>query len=258
MKNTKQMVERLKWYVGKHIDFDGAYGAQCMDLAVDFMWWATGGKYRMWGNAIDAVNDRVNNYGKYATVHKNTKNFLPKVGDIAVWTQAPAHPVYGHIGIVYGDISLESCTMLDQNWYGDPTQNAILRKEYYAGVTHFIRINFEGNEVKNQSAKAPVKGHPNKWKKNKHGTWYMPERYTFTVGNQEIHARRKGPFLSNPSPGTVKPGTTINYDEIMLQDGLVWIGYTLYDGTREYLPIREWNGVPPTRQGVGMLWGSIT
>jgi len=257
MKTQDEMINRLKWYVGKHIDFDGAYGAQCMDLAVDFIWWATDGKYRMWGNAIDAVNDRVNNYGKYATIHKNTKNFLPQVGDIAVWTQAPAHPVYGHIGIVYGDITLQSCTMLDQNWYGDPTQNAILRKEDYRGITHFVRINFKGTPIKNQAAKPSSTGHKNPWKKNKHGTWYMSEKYTFTVGNAPIYARSVGPFLNNPSPGTVKPGTKINYDEIMLQDGYVWIGYTVYGGKREYLPIRTWNGVAPTNQGVGALWGTI-
>ena len=151
MKTYSQMQERLKWYVGRYIDFDGAYQAQCMDLAVDYLYWATDGKYRMWGNAIDAVNDRVNNFGKYATIHKNTKNFLPEVGDIAVWTKAPAHEVYGHIGIVYGDISLQSCTMLDQNWNGNPSQPAKLRKDDYRGVTHFIRINFEG-KPKNDNA----------------------------------------------------------------------------------------------------------
>lgn len=147
MKNYKQMLERLKWYPGRYIDFDGAYQAQCMDLAVDFMWWATDGKYRMWGNAIDAVNDRVNNFGKFATIHKNTKNFLPEVGDIAVWTKEPAHPVYGHIGIVYGNINLNTCTMLDQNWDGDPSRPAKLRTDDYRGVTHFIRINFEGEKL---------------------------------------------------------------------------------------------------------------
>ena len=157
MKTYSQMQERLKWYVGRYIDFDGAYQAQCMDLAVDYLYWATDGKYRMWGNAIDAVNDRVNNFGKYATIHKNTKNFLPEVGDIAVWTKAPAHEVYGHIGIVYGDITLQSCTMLDQNWNGNPSQPAKLRKDDYRGVTHFIRINFDGKKATKPKASTPKK-----------------------------------------------------------------------------------------------------
>ena len=143
MKTRKQMKERLKWYVGRYIDWDKVFFAQCMDLTVDYMYWATDGKYRMMGNAIDAINTRANNYGSYATIHKNTTNFLPQVGDIAVWTQAPAHPTYGHIGIVYGDINLNTCTMLDQNWDGDPSKPAKLRTDNYRGVTHFIRINFK-------------------------------------------------------------------------------------------------------------------
>lgn len=137
------MKERLKWYVGRYIDWDKVFQAQCMDLTVDYMWWATDGKYRMKGNAIDAINTRANKYGSYATIHKNTTNFLPQVGDIAVWTQAPAHPTYGHIGIVYGNINLNTCTMLDQNWDGDPSKPAKLRTDNYRGVTHFIRINFK-------------------------------------------------------------------------------------------------------------------
>lgn len=147
MKTHSQMKERLKWYVGKYIDWDKVFQAQCMDLAVDYMYWATDKKYRMWGNAIDAVNDRVNNYGQYATVYKNTKNFLPQVGDIAVWTKPPAHPQYGHIGIVYGDINLNTCTMLDQNWDGDPSKPAKLRTDDYRGVTHFVRINFKDESI---------------------------------------------------------------------------------------------------------------
>lgn len=255
MKSHKQMLDRLKWYVGKHIDFDKKYGQQCQDLIVDYVYCATDKKVRVWGNAVDTIR---NDFGKYATVHKNTKNFLPKVGDIAVYTQAPAHPLYGHVGIVYGDITLESCTMLDQNWYNDPTQGAILRKDNYAGVTHFVRINFTGEVVKNQATKPKVTGHKNPWKKNKYGTWWMKENFTFTVGNEKIKARTGSPKLSAPIPGFVKPGTKITYQEICLSDGYVWIGYTLYDGTWEYLPIRTWNGVAPSNQGVGTLWGSIS
>lgn len=257
MKTYSQMQEKLKWYVGKYIDFDGYYGAQCADLAVDYVYWATDGKYRMWGNAVDAIN---NSFGKYATIYKNTPNFMPRVGDIAVWTQAPANPIYGHIGIVYGNVTLQSCTMLDQNWYNDSTQGAILRKDDYSGVTHFIRINFDGKEVTNQkvvsNAIKPI-GRKNNWKKNQWGTWYLPENFSFTVGSVPIHARNGGPHFNNHSPGTVAPGTTIKYDEVCLSEGYVWIGYTLFDGTRQYLPIRTWNGVAPSNQGVGTLWGTI-
>ena len=256
MKTHKEMVKRLNWYVGRYIDFDGMYGAQCMDLAVDFVYWATNGKVRLWGNAIDAIR---NDLGKYGKVIKNSKNFVPKVGDIAVWTKYPAHQLYGHIGIVYGDVNINTCTMLDQNWFGDSTQGAILRSgENYQGVTHFIRLNFKGNSVKSPSVKKPnKKGRHNPWKKNKFGTYYMKEKGTFTVGSESIVARDGSPKLNARVNGTVNPGTKITYNEVCLSDGHAWIGYYLFNGKREYLPIRTWDNKAPTKQGVGKLWGSI-
>ena len=256
MKTHKEMLKRLNWYVGRYIDFDGAYGAQCMDLAVDFVYWATNGKVRLWGNAIDAIR---NDLGKYGKVIKNSKNFVPKVGDIAVWTKYPAHPLYGHIGIVYGNVNINTCSMLDQNWFGDSTQGAILRRgENYQGITHFIRLNFKGESVKNQKVESnTTQGRKNPWKKNKFGTYYMKEKGIFTVGNEPIIARSGSPKLNAKINGSVNPRTKITYDEVCLSDGHAWIGYQLFNGTREYLPIRTWDNKAPTNQGVGKLWGSI-
>ena len=123
-----------------------------------------------------------------------------------------------------------------------------------------------GVEIKNIDVDIDGKGNtnikPNKnvknpWRKNKYGTWYMAENGTFTVGSSPIYARDGSPKLSAKSNGIVKSGTVIHYDEICLADGYVWIGYTLNSGKREYLPIRTWNGVAPTNQGVGSLWGKI-
>ncbi|QLK86959.1 hypothetical protein FGL66_03970 [Staphylococcus sp. 17KM0847] len=55
-----------------------------------------------------------------------------------------------------------------------------------------------------------------------------------------MYARLEGPFRSCPFGYTFKKGQSINYDELMLQDGHVWIGYN-YNGKRYYLPIRTWN-----------------
>ena len=100
----------------------------------------------------------------------------------------------------------------------------------------------------------PVAG---KWRRNSYGTYYMSESATFTCGNQPILARTVGPFLSCPEGYWFQPGGYTPYDEVMLQDGHVWIGYD-WKGVRYYLPIREWNGVAPPNQGLGALWGSIS
>ena len=101
-----------------------------------------------------------------------------------------------------------------------------------------------------------VKPIASKWRKNSYGTYYMSESATFTCGNQPIMARTVGPFLSCPEGYWFQPGGYTSYDEVMIQDGYVWIGYT-WKGVRYYLPIRTANGTPPNHS-VGSLWGSIS
>ena len=95
------------------------------------------------------------------------------------------------------------------------------------------------------------------WKRNSYGTWYMSEKARFTNGNQPIVARTTGPFRSCPVAYNFQPGGWCDYDEVMLQDGHVWIGYT-WKGARYYLPIRTWNGSNAPNHGVGSLWGRIS
>ena len=95
------------------------------------------------------------------------------------------------------------------------------------------------------------------WKRNSYGTWYMSEKARFTNGSQPIMVRTTGPFRSCPYAYDFQPGGWCDYDEVMLQDGHVWIGYD-WKGKRYYLPIRTWNGANPPNHGVGPLWGTIS
>ena len=95
------------------------------------------------------------------------------------------------------------------------------------------------------------------WKRNSHGTWYMSEKARFTNGNAPIMVRTTGPFRSCPYAYDLQPGGWCDYDEVMLQDGHVWIGYD-WKGKRYYLPIRTWNGSNPPNHSVGQLWGTIS
>ncbi|WP_436890075.1 SH3 domain-containing protein [Mammaliicoccus sciuri] len=94
------------------------------------------------------------------------------------------------------------------------------------------------------------------WKKNKYGTWWKKENATFTCGGSPILSRINSPFLSAQEGYWFQPGGYVNYDEVCIQDGHVWIGYT-WKGVRYYLPIRKWDGTPPTNHSVGPLWGTI-
>lgn len=100
-------------------------------------------------------------------------------------------------------------------------------------------------------ATTPATVKTNGWKKNQYGTLYRSEKATFTP-NTAIITRYVGPFTSCPQAGVLQAGQSINYDEVLVQDEHVWVGYTAYDGQRVYLPIRTHkNGVD------GPLWGSI-
>lgn len=94
------------------------------------------------------------------------------------------------------------------------------------------------------------------WKRNSYGTWYMSEKSRFTNGSEPIAVRTVGPFRSCPHAYDFQPGGYCDYDEVMLQDEHVWVGYD-WKGQRYYLPIRKWNGVVPPNQSVGELWGTI-
>lgn len=95
------------------------------------------------------------------------------------------------------------------------------------------------------------------WQQNEHNTWYMSEQATFKVGSEPIAVHMIGPFVNLAISGWLQPGESIKYDEVMLQDGHVWVGYDSFNG-RRYLPIRTWNGVAPPNQGLGSLWGTIS
>lgn len=96
-----------------------------------------------------------------------------------------------------------------------------------------------------------------KWRRNSYGTYYMSEKGTFTA-NHAIQVRTIGPFLSTPKAYMFQPGGYTPYDEIMLQDGHLFIGY-YWQNTRYYMPIRTWSGVAPGQPGysLGKMWGSV-
>ncbi|TDM15689.1 CHAP domain-containing protein [Macrococcus bovicus] len=143
MKTFNEALTRLEWYVGKYVDFDGVYGQQCMDLAVDYVYWLSG--IRMWGNARDAFN---NDFKGQFTVHQNTPSFQQQRGDIAVFTRGRFDNQYGHIGLVYTDGDLNGCMILEQNWDGLANSPAKLRWDDCTGISHFIRPNYEEPTVK--------------------------------------------------------------------------------------------------------------
>ena len=127
---------------GKWWDFDGAFGAQCFDLANMYWNYLTGG--RLGGYYAKDIPFE-NNFSGLATVYKNDGPFLPQKGDIVVFHSGYGRGA-GHVAIVWS-ANLNTFTSLDQNWYGgaenNPPEVAQLITHYYDNPMYFIRPHYK-------------------------------------------------------------------------------------------------------------------
>ncbi|CCY68603.1 uncharacterized protein BN753_01988 [Clostridium sp. CAG:678] len=111
--------EFVKTYNGKATDYDGAYGAQCVDLIKAYLNKVFGIKPGSWGNAkyywinFSKHSELTNNFTKIA----NTASFVPKKGDIMVWDGDKGNGA-GHVAICTGDGTTSYFYSYDQNWNG--------------------------------------------------------------------------------------------------------------------------------------------
>lgn len=136
-------------------DFDGAFGAQCFDLANMYWNYLTGG--RLAGYYAKDIPFK-NNFTGLATVYENTPSFLPQKGDICV-----LHSGYGggagHVFIVWS-ANLNSLVGLDQNWYGgaqnNPPEVAQLITHTYDNPMYFIRPHYKAKTSVVSKAKDKV------------------------------------------------------------------------------------------------------
>lgn len=130
-----ELVAKTRSYKGKAVDFDGYYGFQCADLACDYIFYASKGTYRAWGNARDLINNKFPDGWK---IYANTPELVPKVGWIAVYSRDWANNAYGHVSLVYDKPTMYTMQVVEQNWDGNANTAAKVRTDNYSGVSHFI------------------------------------------------------------------------------------------------------------------------
>lgn len=136
--------EFIKKYDKKTIDFDGAFGGQCVDLFNKYL--------------VDVLN--INNpiqqfpvasaYQIYGYAKNNTSfvcipnspTAIPQAGDIIIWGQGVGP--HGHVGVfVEGDVM--SFRSFEQNWNG--VQKCIIVNHPYDHVTGWLRAKRNTPEV---------------------------------------------------------------------------------------------------------------
>ena len=111
--------EFVKAYNGKATDYDGAYGAQCVDLIKLYLNKVFGIKPGSWGNAkyywlnFSKHSELTKNFTKI----ENTASFVPQAGDIMVWNGNKGNGA-GHVAICTGEGNTSEFYSYDQNWNG--------------------------------------------------------------------------------------------------------------------------------------------
>lgn len=137
---ASQVAEWAKWLARNRygVDVDKRLGFQCWDVPnyIFDRYWG----FRTWGNA-NAMAYR-SQYPAGFKIYANTPSFIPKPGDIAVYTGG----TYGHTNVVVGPSTTTYFTAVDQNWnpvsaaYGS---RALLVRHSYSdgpgGVRYFVR-----------------------------------------------------------------------------------------------------------------------
>lgn len=225
--SQKNATQYIQQHIGVGIDFDGYYGYQCMDLIVDYMYQLSNGNVRLNGNAYQAKN---NDLGNYAKVYSKKSGFVPKSGDIIVWSPKAWNGHYGHIGIVK-EASSKHFTTLEQNTKGNLSFGGVgaLVKHQYKDVAYFIRPHFSNKNQPPPSSYSDTPLNPkmvvSHWMKTKSGMTYRHENGQYTVTRNNGLTVYSTPSINGKVATNLKAATTLNYDSKYVNDGYVWVSF---------------------------------
>ena len=130
--------EFIKKHNGVAVDYDGAAGRQCVDLATAYFNEVFGsGIKNFWYDAHhfwDLFDKNTWLKANFTKV-KNTPSFVPKQGDVAIWS-GTLNGGWGHIAICTGEGNTKYFYSYDQNWLGrnDPCTRTYHNYNHVLGV----------------------------------------------------------------------------------------------------------------------------
>lgn len=108
--------EFINKYINQKIDFDNAYGAQCVDV---FRQYCKDVLNIPHTGAVEGAKDIISNYSELALEKKYfTKTPLSdiKYGDVIVWGETPTNR-YGHVAIVVSNIGNKKVLVFEQDGF---------------------------------------------------------------------------------------------------------------------------------------------
>lgn len=134
----------VKQNIGRGIDYDGAYGVQCVDLAKHYIKNVLGITPQSIGNAIEYYNKRKTS--EYLTKNfkwiDNTAEFIPKKGDLCVFTSRSGN---GHISVATGEGTTSYFYSYDQNFPKAKHEPMTLIKHSYNSFLGVLRPKNQAN-----------------------------------------------------------------------------------------------------------------
>ena len=127
----------IKKYENKTVDFDGAYGGQCVDLFNQYIKEVWGIKEPIKEFPVASAYqlfDKAKAKPNFIT-QLNGPNDVPKAGDVIIWNQGVGP--HGHVGIyVDGDVMKFNC--FEQNW--NNIQKCVKNSHSYNNITGWFRL----------------------------------------------------------------------------------------------------------------------
>ena len=122
-------------YIGGAVDYDGSAGAQCVDLAKAYLKEVHNvPQFSIGGSAKNYWTRTFNQLAEFEKI-ENTKTFVPKKGDIAVWDSSKGGG-HGHVAICTGEGDTKHFYSYDMNWNGKAMKKV---KHDYSGFYGVLR-----------------------------------------------------------------------------------------------------------------------
>lgn len=127
--------EFIKNYEGKQIDFDKAFGPQCVDVFRQYSKEVQGIKEHT--GAVTGAKDLYLNFDKMPLMQKYfEKVYTPRKGDIVIYNSTSTN-IYGHVAIVVY-ASRKTIVVFEQNGF-DQKKGAYITIRNFDNVLGFIR-----------------------------------------------------------------------------------------------------------------------
>lgn len=130
------LLEFVQKYVKTKVDFDGAYGAQCVDLFRQYCEDVLGIPHT---GAVEGAKDLVEKYRFLARERERfaliTDRYSAQRGDVAVWGATQGNP-YGHVAIVL-EARADRLAVFEQDGFAQ--DGAKIAERSVSGVIGYLR-----------------------------------------------------------------------------------------------------------------------